>query len=366
MRSSPEGHLGFWLCNLRVCAASGALALAVGCASWQNPPPEKPVFFPGGTHEPRLQYLTSYSQAEDISPQNRWLAFLVGRSSSQRHIVKPYGLAFSSNQLLVCDTVPGCIEILDLAHKSFSTFAPKGQGRLRNPVNIAVDPDGTRYVADSARGMVLIYAANGTCLGSVGDAGQKPTDVLVTGDRLYVTDLKSHRVAIYRKQDRQYLQSIPRDDGDAAGRLYLPVNMARDANGCLYVSDAGAFCVKKYDADGRFLRAFGSHGDSPGEFARPRGVAVDRQGRVFVADADTQVVQIFDPDGRLLMFFGVPGKSEAALNLPAKVLIDYDHTERYRRYAAPGFELEYLVLVTNQYGNRKVSVYGFGHRLKTL
>ena len=66
------------------------------------------------------------------------------------------------------------------------------------------------------------------------------------------------------------------------------------------------------------------------------------------------------------MFFGVPGKSEAALNLPAKVLIDYDHTERYRRYAAPGFELEYLVLVTNQYGNRKVSVYGFGHRLKTL
>ena len=141
--------------------------------------------------------------------------------------------------------------------------------------------------------------------------------------------------------------------------------MARDAAGCLYVSDTGAFCVKKYDADGRFLRAFGSHGDSPGQFARPRGVAVDRAGRVFVVDAAMQVVQIFDPEGRLLLFFGAPDESAAALNLPAKVLVDYDHTDLYRRYAAPGFELEFLVLVTNQYGDRKVSVYGFGHRLQT-
>lgn len=345
--------------------ALGGLVFAAGCASWKSPPPVEPVFFPAGISEPRLQYLTSYSKAEDVSPRNRWLAFLVGRNPAQRQIVKPYGLAFSSNRLYVCDTVSGSVEILDIARRSFSTFTPKGQGQLRTPINLAVDADGTRYVADPARGAVLIYKADGTCLGSLGEPGQKPTDVLLADDRLYVTDLHRHRIGVYLKQDRQFLYAIPREEEGVEGRLFQPVNLARDTQGGLYVSDAGAFCVKKYDAAGRFLRTFGSHGDSPGQFARPRGVAVDRAGRVFVVDAAAQVVQIFDPEGRLLLFFGTPGESAASLNLPAKVLIDYEHTDLYRRYAAPGFELEYLVLVTNQYGDRKVSVYGFGHKIQT-
>ena len=32
------------------------------------------------------------------------------------------------------------------------------------------------------------------------------------------------------------------------------------------------------------------------------------------------------------------------------------------QYAAPGFQLEYLVLASNQFGDRKVNVYGFGHK----
>jgi hypothetical protein len=39
--------------------------------------------------------------------------------------------------------------------------------------------------------------------------------------------------------------------------------------------------------------------------------------------------------------------------------IDYDNVGLFQKYAAPGFKIEYLILLTNQAGPQKVSVYGF-------
>ena len=79
------------------------------------------------------------------------------------------------------------------------------------------------------------------------------------------------------------------------------------------------------------------------------------------ADAAFNNVQIFSPEGRLLMFFGDAGLGPGGLMLPAKVAIDEQNMALFSAYTAPEFEIEYLVLVTSQFGDRKVSVYGFGH-----
>jgi hypothetical protein len=94
----------------------------------------------------------------------------------------------------------------------------------------------------------------------------------------------------------------------------------------------------------------------------PKGVSADREGRVYVVDAANQLVQIFDEQGKLLMWFGEPDASAAPLCLPAKVIVDYDHVDLFKQYAAPNFQVEHLLLVSNQFGPRKVSVYGFGHK----
>jgi len=44
------------------------------------------------------------------------------------------------------------------------------------------------------------------------------------------------------------------------------------------------------------------------------------------------------------------------------VKVDYDSVSLFQKRAAPGFKLEYLILVTSQFGAHKVSVYGFGSR----
>ena len=53
-------------------------------------------------------------------------------------------------------------------------------------------------------------------------------------------------------------------------------------------------------------------------------------------------------------------EGRAISSLPAKIFIDYDDLKYFQPYADPNFELEYLVFVTNQFGNRMVNVYGFG------
>jgi hypothetical protein len=60
-----------------------------------------------------------------------------------------------------------------------------------------------------------------------------------------------------------------------------------------------------------------------------------------------------------LLFFGGMGNEPGNLSLPAKVVIDYDHVDLFADRVAPGHEIEYLVIVTSQYGSRMVNVFGF-------
>ena len=68
----------------------------------------------------------------------------------------------------------------------------------------------------------------------------------------------------------------------------------------------------------------------------------------------------FNPEGRLLMFFGENGNQRGGFLLPAKVAIDYDNLKYFQQYVAPDFQMEYLVLVTSQFGDRRVNVLAYG------
>jgi DNA-binding beta-propeller fold protein YncE len=273
-------------------------------------------------------------------------------------------MALKDGKLYVCDTMASCIQVFDLVKRRSRNFAPRGEGRIQTPINITIDTDGTRYVTDTGRNQVLIFSKDDGYVGAIGTTGEmKPTDVAVTPDRLYVTDVKGHGVRVYSKADRKLMFTIPRDAKPGKEGLYSPTNLAIDKQGRLLVSDLGAFAVQVYDLDGKYLRTIGQQGVAPGLFARPKGIAVDREGRVYVVDASTQVVQLFDPEGRLLMYFGQAGSStEGELYLPAAVKVDYDNVSLFQKKAAPGFKIEYLILVTSQFGDRKISVYGFGSR----
>ena len=47
------------------------------------------------------------------------------------------------------------------------------------------------------------------------------------------------------------------------------------------------------------------------------------------------------------------------LVLPAGVAVDYEDVKYFAKYVAPGYRCDYLILVTSQFGDNKVSVFGY-------
>jgi sugar lactone lactonase YvrE len=354
MKIPSPGRLG--------CAIGGCLLLLLaGACSTTKTGPTNYTFFPPPPDQARIQFLTSFAADADLGRGRTFADYVTGEEKSADPLIKPYGLAIHDGKIFVCDTVAGNIEMFDLKERRAAYFAPEGEGRMRLPINITIDQDGTRYVADTGRAQVMVYTATGAFIEAMGKKEEmKPSDVAVSSDRLYIADLLNHCVKVYSKADRKYLFSIPADP-KAPGKLLSPTNLALDERGGrLLVSDTGGNTVQIFDLNGKYLRSIGHAGVAPGMFARPKGVAVDHQGITYVVDAATQVVQIFDPEGRLLLYFAQAGdSSQGQVILPAVVKVDYDNIKYFEKYAAPGRHLDYLIFVTSQFGAQKVSVYGF-------
>ena len=89
--------------------------------------------------------------------------------------------------------------------------------------------------------------------------------------------------------------------GDSFNRT---ADVTWDRAGNIYVADgasrtAGNARVAKFDKDGHFLKSWGSRGSEPGQFNGIRGIVIDAQGNVYVADAGNQRIQVFDGDGNV-------------------------------------------------------------------
>ncbi|HTB84861.1 MAG TPA: 6-bladed beta-propeller [Candidatus Sulfotelmatobacter sp.] len=350
-----------------------AVGLAAGCAT----PPGRPeaakknlpkyVFFPPAPDEPHIQFLTSFQTEQDLKRgmHASFTTYLTGLKPKYIPISKPYGGFAGNGVIYVCDTAQNSILKLDFQNHRIGVVSPNEPAALQMPVNLTIDSDGTMYVVDLIRQQLVILDKNGNVLGLVGEKGKnKPMDVAVTADRIYLSDSATHNVHVLDKVTRKTLFDIPRpeDNTDITHRMFQPINIALATNGDLVVSDLGASRVQVYDKDGKFVRSFGAHGNNAGEFFRNKGVAVDRNNYIYVADAAFDNVQIFNDQGRLLMPFGSANADQASMELPSKVLIDYDDIPLFAQYIAPNFQVEHLIIVLNQYGPNRVAVYGFGHK----
>lgn len=343
-----------------------AAALLAGCVS--NPAqPEKaktavvPAFYPQLPNAPRIQYLTTIASERDLAVEKDSFAdFILGDELEAQRLQQPYGVALHQGRLYVADTGAGGIAVFDLEKRRFSFLTGSGGGRIKRPINIRIDSDGSKYVTDTGRDQILVFDREDRFVRALGSAGQfRPVDVAIGADRLYVADIQHHEIQVLDKQSGQVLLKFGKP-GSGPGELFHPTNLALGPDGDLYVVETSNYRVQRFTTEGKPVRTYGEVGAAPGNFARPKGIAMDRNGRLLVGDAAFQNVQIFDNGGRLLLFFGQAEDGTEGVNLPAGVAIDYDNVAAFRAYADPRFKVEYLILVASQYGPNKVDIFGFG------
>ena len=357
------------------------LALAgSGCGPSETAEPVlKAVFFPKPPDKPRLQFLKSFSGPQDLGAPgpSAFELFILGEPEITQKISGPYGLAMHDGKLYVCDIGRKMVEVLDLQARTFGYLTE--DRRLANPVNIYITDDGMKYVTDPVVGAVFVFDRNDALHSILGkELKIAPLDVAVQGQRCYVTDFNSNQVVVLDKVtgaeilrmgqeqvvvlDKVTGAEISRmgQEGDGEGQFRLISDLAVDGEGNVYVTDKVLAHIVNFDSNGVYKRTIGRRGRNVDEFVRPKGISVDRENRIWVVDAAVEIAKIYDKQGRLLLYFGRPGNRPGMMNLPAQITVDYDNVELFRKYAVEGANLEFLVLVSNQYGLNKINVYGFG------
>jgi outer membrane protein assembly factor BamB len=126
--------------------------------------------------------------------------------------------------------------------------------------------------------------------------------------KLWVADPYNHRFTIF-DADGKYLEAwgepgtgngqfnLRRANGDGYGQL------AFAADGSFYVLDVGNERVQMFDKNRKFVRAWGSFGGQPGQFADPVGIVVASDGSICVLDDARGVIERFDKTGKVLQTF---------------------------------------------------------------
>jgi DNA-binding beta-propeller fold protein YncE len=130
--------------------------------------------------------------------------------------------------------------------------------------------------------------------------------------------------------------------GTSPGELMMPVGIAVDRRGRVFVTDEHSHTVSVFELDGTFLHRWGALGSGPGQLCRPAGIATEGD-TVWVVDSGNSRLTRFTADGRPLVHVGGPGCGPGQLREPWFVAVDTEDGS----------------LWVTDWGNNRVQVFGF-------
>jgi len=213
----------------------------------------------------------------------------------------------------------------------FPLYTLGQESGIEKPQGLAVDGDGTLYVAQPAsegnpHNRISVFSP---CLkwkrdiilkGFEGDDTFYPYRVARDKNgNMYVAGLSFPGVLVLDADERFTDMIIPEEDGkkvklndvvlDKKGRIYL----VSEDTGHVYV----------YDGNRKFLFKFGEKGGSSGKLSRPRAIGIDgRNGRMYVVDYMRHTILVYDSEGRYVFEFGGMGWGEGWFQYPTDLAVD--------------------------------------------
>jgi len=299
----------------------------------------------------------------------------VGSDAGEFHI--PYGIAVDSNgDVYITDHVNERVQKFDSEGNYLLHWGTggSGNGQFLAPTGIAIGADGVVYVADSGNHRIQMFNSAGHYLGKWGQSGSDAGDIdmpdgIAAGSdgTIYVVEEGNTRVQAFTADGESlfywsndlrgrfavatgftvtpdgsvyigdyFVQSIQKFTLEGPGQFdyafdeiwkdltddVIPIHLASDQYGDIYVADDLGDTVRKYPLDENLLPSqWGAPGNGPGEFDRPLAVAIDDDGFVYVADLENHRIQKLTSTGQYLMQWGSFGTGPGQFNYPIGIAV---------------------------------------------
>ena len=224
------------------------------------------------------------------------------------------------------------------------TFVSISPNNVSGPEGVAVDANGTLYIANTSQYNALKVTANGTTtqVAGMGDSGQSTAGPALdslfgqlqgvaadSNGNFYLTEMSAGQIV--KVTSGGTLSFIGSGFSSPRGIIF-------DSSGNLYIADTGNHKVKKMTPGGTITTIAGTgtagaptEGTATSSALRsPSGVAVDSSGNVYIADSGNHRIEKVTPEGVLSIIAGT-GTSGAPtagaatssnLNYPRGVAVD--------------------------------------------
>jgi DNA-binding beta-propeller fold protein YncE len=260
------------------------------------------------------------------------VTFVYGR---ERILLAPHHVAVDSRgRILIVD--PDIRAVHVLGNGDSFRIAGGAQRRLRLPGGVAVDAADNIYIADSERGLVLVYAPDGKFLRYIGKYGDEslfhsPTAIAIDrgSGRLFLLDPPRHLLFVLDLEGN-ILKRVGRPRPHAIGRVRgetIPMDLDDPTeiavgNNELVVVDAANSQIHVMDLECNPLAQFTISARPGQSVADGVGLGVDLTGNIYVSSTRDSHIGIYRRDGRQLGSFGRPGMEIGEFNSPAGLWID--------------------------------------------
>lgn len=141
--------------------------------------------------------------------------------------------------------------------------------------------------------LVVVATALGACGEGDGEAGPASVERRTIGD---TTEVIVHLPTVEARSLLE-TQALGTLDGTDANYVFGRVgSLAVGSDGHLFVLDAQALEIRRFDPAGTWVRSYGRAGEGPGEFGFPNAITVRPDGGVFARDSRLARVQGFTPE----------------------------------------------------------------------
>ena len=175
----------------------------------------------------------------------------------------------------------------------------RGPGQFEAPRDITLDPHGNIYVVEGEdNNRIQKFSPAGEPLLQWGatEWGKRFDGPLDSPGSLAVDAAESVYISIGFLGCLAKLPPLREPLGQDK-EYWLPVAVAVDETGNLFVADQHNHRIVSFNAEGERLAAWGSYGRRPGHFAYPAGIALDKDGYLYVAEKHNYRIQKLSPEG---------------------------------------------------------------------
>ncbi|WP_127584605.1 S-layer homology domain-containing protein [Paenibacillus koleovorans] len=186
--------------------------------------------------------------------------------------------------------------------------AGSGLGEFNGVYNVAIDTHGNVYAADASNNRIQKWTAatdqwsemglKGFISGSGWGEFSSPSGVAIDHNaNVYIADTQNHRIQKLASATNAWSEwkKSGGGSGSGLGEFNAPTGVAVDSVGNLYVADRGNQRVQKWtaatDTWSEWKKSGGGSGTGLGEFNLPVAIAVDSLGNLYVVDTLNHRVQ---------------------------------------------------------------------------